>query len=65
MPPAGNIYTLLKEVDTMRLQPLEEIIEASTKDETAMLEFGPCDIPGVGVIVAMGEELISWEFCLL
>jgi len=65
MPPAGNIFTPLKEVDTMRLHPLEEILEASIEDATAMLEFEPCDIPGVGVIVPMGEELTSWGFCML
>lgn len=65
MPPAGNIFTLLKDVDTMLLHPLEEIIEASIEDETTMLEFGPCDIPGVGIIVPMGEELTSWGYCWL
>ena len=65
MPPAGNIFGLLKDVGTMLLHPLEEIIEASTEDATDMLEFGPCDIPGVGIIVPIGEELTSWGDCLL
>jgi hypothetical protein len=63
IPPAGNIFTLLKDVDTMLLlHPLEEIIEASIEDATTIFEFGPCDIPGVGIIVPMGEELTSWGY---
>lgn len=65
MPPADNISGLLKDVGTMLLHPLEEIIEASIEGATAILEFGPYDIPGVGIIVPIGEELTSWGDCLL
>ena len=65
MPPVGNIFTPLKVVDTTLLPPLEEIIEASIEDATTMFEFGPCDIPGVGIIVPIGDELTSWGYCWL
>lgn len=64
MPPTGNIFTLLKDINTMLLPPLEDIIEASIEDAATMLEFGPCDKPGVGIIVPMGEELIKLRILL-
>ena len=65
MPPAGNMLPLLKDVDPMLLQPLVEITEASIEDATTMLEFGTCDIPGVGIIVPIGDELTSCGYCWL
>jgi len=65
MPPVGNIFTPLKVVDTTLLPPLEETIEESIEDATTTLEFGPCDIPGVGIIVPIGDELTSWGYCWL
>jgi len=57
MPPAGNMLTLLTEGDAILLHPLAAIIEVSTEDAVIMVEFVICDIPGVGIIVAIGEEL--------
>ena len=59
------MFTLLKDVDAMLLRPLAEITEASIEDATIMLEFGTCDIPGVGIIVPIGEELTRCGYCWL
>lgn len=59
MPPAGNMFTLLTDGDAMLLDPLAAIIVVSTEDVVIMVEFVICDMPGVGIIVAIGEELTS------
>ena len=61
MLPAGNMLTLLTDEDAMLLHPPAAIIEASTEDAMIMVEFVTCDIPGVGIIVPIGEELTLVE----
>lgn len=66
MPPAldGNRLPVLIDVAAMLLGPLAEIIEESTEDATIIVEFPLCDIPGVGIIVPIGEEeLTSCGYC--
>jgi hypothetical protein len=62
----GSRLPVLIDVGAMPLGPTAEIIEVSTEDATCMVEFPPCDIPGVGIIVPIGEEeLTSCGYCWL
>lgn len=48
--------------DAKLLHPLDAMIEPSTEEVEAMLEFATCNMPGVGIIVPTREDLTVWEF---
>lgn len=56
---AGNRFPVLTVVGAMLVLPLVVFIEASTEEATIIFEFPLCDIPGVGIIVPIGEEELT------